>query len=465
MLCAGDPLPFRTSSLLSAETFRSLSMVFVRVLSAMPKVPLLRAIPFFASGLEACRVLSNLLRPGTVLASALRVGLSDVPEEVATRGEGEVVVLLRVVLLPTLTLPRSDEGAVFFDLSEVALPVRPGVGRVACLGGLAFKEEGAFIIVGVVAGLAGAIVTFREKLEGWILAGEEGLIRGAGAAIFGLARSGTTIEDLDAEAVADVLGLPGEAGFGDVVRPGVITVARRELPPAGRLVDVLLIGVMIVLRRVVATAGRDERADDFPVKVLALEVLLLMGVIIVVRLEVDEGADERVLPVLATCTERLTGLLVLGIAVGRGAETLGADLVVLRDGAGREDEALGVGLGAGLGAGLLTVLLVALGAGRETRGGADLAAGADRLFGADLEAEARADDRAGADLAERDDEDGLPLGGLGLPNAGPQVMIAVRNSANSVFSACLTNIFLSPFPGRSFGFWKKPRRIRPIRPN
>ena len=431
----------------------------------MPKVPLLRAIPFFASGLEACRVLSNLLRPGTVLASALRVGLSDVPEEVATRGEGEVVVLLRVVLLPTLTLPRSDEGAVFFDLSEVALPVRPGVGRVACLGGLAFKEEGAFIIVGVVAGLAGVIVTFREKLEGWILAGEEGLIRGAGAAIFGLARSGTTIEDLDAEAVADVLGLPGEAGFGDVVRPGVITVARRELPPAGRLVDVLLIGVMIVLRRVVATAGRDERADDFPVKVLALEVLLLMGVIIVVRLEVDEGADERVLPVLATCTERLTGLLVLGIAVGRGAETLGADLVVLRDGAGREDEALGVGLGAGLGAGLLTVLLVALGAGRETRGGADLAAGADRLFGADLEAEARADDRAGADLAERDDEDGLPLGGLGLPNAGPQVMIAVRNSANSVFSACLTNIFLSPFPGRSFGFWKKPRRIRPIRPN
>lgn len=74
--CTGDPLPFRTSSLLSAETFRSLSMVFVRVLSAMPKVPLLRAIPFFASGLEACRVLSSLLRPGIVRpASVLRVGL------------------------------------------------------------------------------------------------------------------------------------------------------------------------------------------------------------------------------------------------------------------------------------------------------------------------------------------------------------------------------------------------------
>ncbi len=438
----------------------------------MPKVPLLRAIPFFASGLEACRVLSNLLRPGTVLAaSVLRVGLSDVPEEVATRGEGEAVVLLRVVLLPILALPRNDEGAAFFDLSEVVLPVRPGVGRVACLGGLVFKEEGAFIIVGVVAGLAGVIVTFRERLEGWILAGEEGLIRGVGAAIFGLARSGTTIEDLDAEAVADVLRLPGAAGFGDAVRPGVITVARRELLPAGRLVDVLLIGVMTVLRRVAPTAGRvadlpmfDEPADDFPVKVLTLEVLLLMGVTIVVRLEVDEGADERVLPVLATCTERFTGLVVLAIAVGRRAETLGADLgaradlVVLGVAVGRDDETLGAGLGAGLRAGLLAVLVVALRAGRETRARADLAAGADRLFGADLEAEARADDRAGADLAERADEDGLPLGGLGLPNAGPQVMIAVRNSANSVFSACLTNIFLSPFPGRSFGFWKKTKR-------
>jgi hypothetical protein len=349
-------------------------------------------------------------------------------------------------------------------------------------------------------------VTFRERLDGWILAGEEGLIRGAGAAVFGFGRSGTIIEDLDAEPVADLLGLPDAADLGDVVRPGVITVARRELPPAGRLVDVLLIGVMIVLRRVAPTGGRvadlptfDEPTDDFPVKVLALEVLLLMGVIIVVRLEVDEGADERVLPVLATSTERLTGLLVLGIAVGRGAETLGADLVagadlvvlgravgrddetlgadlgaglaagdglvVLRVGAGREDEALGADLGAGLDAGLLALLVGALRAGREARAGADLAAGrADRLFGADLEAEARADDRAGADLAERDDED-LPLGGFGLPNAGPQAIIAVRNSANSVFSACLTNIFLSPFPGRSFGFWKKPRRIRPIRPN
>ena len=104
-LCAGDPLPFRADSLLSAGTFRSLSIVLVRVLSAMPKVPLLRAILFFASGLEACRELSSLLRARTARpASVLRVGLSDVSGEIATRGGGEMV-LLRVVLPP-----REDVG-------------------------------------------------------------------------------------------------------------------------------------------------------------------------------------------------------------------------------------------------------------------------------------------------------------------------------------------------------------------
>ncbi len=79
--CAGDPLLFQAGSLLSAGAFRPLSMVFVRVLS-------------------------NLLRARTVRpASVLRVGLSDVPGESATRGEGEVAVPLRVVLPP-----REDAG-------------------------------------------------------------------------------------------------------------------------------------------------------------------------------------------------------------------------------------------------------------------------------------------------------------------------------------------------------------------
>ena len=375
-------------------------------------------------------------------------------------------------------------------------------------------------------------MTFCERLDDWTLAGEEGRISGVGAAVFGFGRSGTTIEDLDAEPVADVLDLPGAAGLGDVVRPRVITVSRRELPTEGRLVGVLLIGVVTVARRELPNAGRvadlttfDEPADERPVDVLALGVLLLMGVTTVARLEVDEGADELVLPVLATVTERFTLLVVLGVVVGRGAETLGAgldatlgaiadmlafggavgrgaetlgaglgagaDLVALGGAVGRGAETLGAGLGAGadlvvlggavgrgaetLGAGLgagadLVVLGGAVGRGAETLGvdlgaGADLAGGADRLFGADLEAEAGADDRAGADMAERPEEDDLPLGGLGSPNAGPQIMIAVRSTANSVFSACLINIFLSPFPGRSFGFWKKPRGSRPGRPN
>ncbi len=62
--CASSPFPFRAGRLLSTGTFRSFIMVFVRALSAIPKVPLLRVIPFLAPCLKACRVLSSLLRAG-----------------------------------------------------------------------------------------------------------------------------------------------------------------------------------------------------------------------------------------------------------------------------------------------------------------------------------------------------------------------------------------------------------------
>lgn len=246
-----------------------------------------------------------------------------------------------------------------------------------------------------------------------------------------------------------------------------MTVERLVLITAGRVLDLLTVG---------------RRTDELLATVLVLELLFLMGVMMVLRREVDEPADEPVPLRLATLTERLTGrekdgravetlgvdldagvdLTVLGGEAGRARETLGAglgagaDLTVLGGELARGAETLGAGRGAvrraGLDAGRLAVLESAFAAGRETRDRADLAGRADRLFGADLEAEAR------ADLADRDDEDDLPLGGLGSPNAGPQAMIAVRSSANSVFSACLANIFLSPFPDRSFGFWKKTKR-------
>lgn len=227
-----------------------------------------------------------------------------------------------------------------------------------------------------------------------------------------------------------------------------MTVERRVLITAGRVLDLLTVG---------------RRTDELLATVLVLELLFLMGVMMVLRREVDEPADEPVPLRLATLTERLTGRE----KDGRAVETLGVDLVagvdlaVLGDEAGREGETLGVDLGAGLdaglgagldadfdaglGAGLLADLDGALAADRDTRDGADLAGEADRDFDAGF----RAALLAGDDLAEGLDD--LPLGGAALPNAGPKVIIAVRSTANSIFSTCLVNIFLAPFPGRSSG--------------
>ncbi len=155
-------------------------------------------------------------------------------------------------------------------------------------------------------------------------------------------------------------------------------------------------------------------------------------------------------------------LAVLGREAGREGETLGVDLGAGL-GAGLDadfDAGLGAGLLADLRAGLLADLDGALAADRDTRDGADLAGEADRDFDADF----RAALLAGDDLAE--DLDDLPLGGAALPNAGPKVIIAVRSTANSVFSICLVNIFLAPFPGRSSGPSKnRPHPTRPAKLN
>ncbi len=239
-----------------------------------------------------------------------------------------------------------------------------------------------------------------------------------------------------------------------------MTVERRVLITAGRVLDLLTVGRL---------------TDELLATLLVLELLFLMGVMTVLRCEVDEPADEPVPPRLATSTERLTGrekdgravetlgvdlgagvdLAVLGGEAGRARETLGAglaagaDLIDFGREAGREAETLGAGLDAGLLADLLAGLLAdldgALAADRDARDGADLAGEADRDFDAGF----RAALLAGDDLAEGLDD--LPLGGAALPNAGPKVIIAVRSTANSVFSTCLVNIFLAPFPGRSSG--------------
>ena len=285
---------------------------------------------------------------------------------------------------------------------------------------------------------------------------------------------------------------------------GVMTVERRVLITAGRVLDLLTVGRL---------------TDELLATLLVLELLFLMGVTTVLRREVDEPADEPVPLRLATSTERLTGrekdgrvvetlgvdldagleaiadllvfgdalgrddetlgdgFVVLGGALGRGAETLGAglDLVVFRETvgrgaetlgadlgaglgagadlidfgreAGRERETLGAGLAAGLDAGLLAGLAAGLGAGLLA--GLDAALGADRdtrRDGADLAGEAGRDFDAdfGAALLAGDDLaedlDDLPLGGAALPNAGPKVIIAVNSTANSVFSICFVNI-------------------------
>ncbi len=219
---------------------------------------------------------------------------------------------------------------------------------------------------------------------------------------------------------------------------GVMTVERRVLITTGRLLDLLTVGRL---------------TDELLVTLLVFELLFLMGVMTVLRCEVDEPVDEPVLLRLATSTERLTGRE----KDGRAVETLGVDLGAGLDmdlGAGLAAD-LGAGLAAGLGAALRAGLDDALGADRDTRDGADLAGVADRDFDADFGAALL----AGDDLAEGLDD--LPLGGAALPNAGPKVIIAVRSTANSVFSNCLVNIFLAPFPGRCSGLFKEPTAFDP----
>lgn len=88
-----------------------------------------------------------------------------------------------------------------------------------------FKEDGALIIVGVLVGLAGVIVTFRDRLDGTILAGEEGVMRfgRADEMVLSLVPIGTAIDDLDAILPPDDFELGRAAGFTGVLRPGVIT--------------------------------------------------------------------------------------------------------------------------------------------------------------------------------------------------------------------------------------------------
>ena len=127
---------FRTKSLRSVATFRSLSMVFVRALSAMPKVPLLRVIPFLASGLEACRVPSSLLPPAIVPpASALREARGNVPDD-AMPGllpvGWETVERVGLAVLLSATSFFTRDGADFVRTGG-SLPLMEGVGLFAAL--------------------------------------------------------------------------------------------------------------------------------------------------------------------------------------------------------------------------------------------------------------------------------------------------------------------------------------------
>ncbi len=290
----------------------------------------------------------------------------------------------------------------------------------------------------------------------------------------------------------------------DALLMGVMTVERRvlltdrrllDLLTVGRLADALLMGVMTVARRVLLTDGRlldlltvGRLTAELRATLLVLELLFVIGETMVRRCEVDEPVDGRVTLRLATSTVRLTGRekdgrevetlgadLVAGadltdlegeaaryvetLGADRGAglgADLGADLTDLEGEARRDVETLGAGLDVGLGAGLGAGLAAGRGAGRlagldgARAAGRDARAGAEgRDFGADL----GADLLAGADLAEGLDD--LPLGGAALPNVGPKVIITVTRTANSVFSTCLVNIFLAPFPARYSGSLKK----------
>ena len=80
-----------------------------------------------------------------------------------------------------------------------------------------------------------------------------------------------------------------------------MTVERRVLLTDGRLLDLLTVGRLLDL----LTVGR--LTDELLPALDVLELLFLIGVMTVLRCEVDEPVDERVPLRLATSTERLTG--------------------------------------------------------------------------------------------------------------------------------------------------------------
>ena len=89
-----------------------------------------------------------------------------------------------------------------------------------------FDEDGALIIVGVLVGLAGVIVTFRDRLDDRLFAGEEGTVRfgRADETVLDLVPIGAAIDDLDAILPPDDFDFAGVADFAGLLRPGVITV-------------------------------------------------------------------------------------------------------------------------------------------------------------------------------------------------------------------------------------------------
>ena len=74
-------------------------------------------------------------------------------------------------------------------------------------------------------GLAGVIVTFRDRLDGCVLAGEEGtmVFERADETVLGLVPIGAAIDDLDVILPPDDFDLAGVAGFEDELLPRIIT--------------------------------------------------------------------------------------------------------------------------------------------------------------------------------------------------------------------------------------------------
>ena len=74
-------------------------------------------------------------------------------------------------------------------------------------------------------GLAGVIVTFRDRLDDFVFAGEEGMMDfgRVDETVLGLVPIGAAIDDLDVILPPDDFDLAGVAGLEGVLLPGVIT--------------------------------------------------------------------------------------------------------------------------------------------------------------------------------------------------------------------------------------------------